>query len=116
MKNTRLVYASDGSHEKICKTCGELKCVCQKAQEVLPAETQLKIRLEKKGRGGKSVTVVFELPHNPDYFKKLSKKLKSHVGTGGAFKENQIELQGDQREKTRVYLEKLGFSVKLSGG
>ncbi len=111
-KNTRLVYSTDGSHEKICKTCKNAPCDCQKPVTVVPSETLLKVFVEKKGRGGKLVTVVSELPFNPDYFKKLSKKLKSHCGSGGTFKNNTIEIQGDHKVKLKVYLENLGFKVR----
>jgi translation initiation factor 1 len=120
---TRLVYSSDGSHLKLCKKCHEDPCVCatskQFIQAVVPEKTTLKIKLEKNQRGGKLVTVIHELPNNPDYFEDLAKKLKNHCGSGGTFKEGvkaQIELQGDQREKVEAYLAKLKFQTKRSGG
>lgn len=120
---TRLVYSSDGSHLKNCKTCGENPCQCQKSplniKEIIPDKTTLKIKLEKNQRGGKIVTVIHELPYNPAYFEDLTRKLKNHCGTGGTFKdaENlQIELQGDQRLKVEAYLLKLNFKFKRSGG
>ena len=123
-KNHRLVFASDGSHKNLCKTCGLNPCKCRRgrsvASAIVPSEVLIKIRLEKKGRGGKSVSVLFNFPHNPDYFTKLAKKLKAVCGTGGTFKrcdkEDQVELQGDHREKIKTHLEKLGFQVKLAGG
>ena len=81
-----------------------------------PSEHTLKVRRETAGRGGKTVTSVFELPANEAYFKDLTTKLKSHCGTGGAFKDGRIEIQGDHRDKVKVFLEKLGFQVKLAGG
>ncbi len=81
-----------------------------------PTAHTLKIRLEKNGRGGKTVTVMFELPVNEAYFKDLEKKLKALCGTGGSYKNNMIEIQGDHREKIKAFLEKLGFKVKLAGG
>ena len=60
--------------------------------------------------------MVFELPANEAYFKEIEKKLKGLCGTGGAFKNNMIEIQGDHREKIKGFLEKLGFKVKLAGG
>ena len=120
---TRLVYSSDGSHLKLCKKCGEDPCQCSDSPthhvEVNPAKTTLKIRLEKNQRGGKLVTVIFELPNNPEYFEAVCKKLKNSCGTGGTFKQEgkaQIELQGDQREKAKVFLIKMGFTIKLAGG
>lgn len=120
---TRLVYSSDGSHLKLCKKCSEDPCVCKTSEAfhvpVNPAQTTLKIRLEKNQRGGKTVTVVFDLPNNPPYFEDLAKKLKNQCGSGGTFKAEekaQIEIQGDHRTKIQSILEKLGFKVKLAGG
>lgn len=114
--NHRFVYSTDGSHKNICKTCGELACICKKVQPVNPSSVIAKVRLESKGRGGKSVSVVFNLPYNPDYFTKLAKKLKAQCGSGGTYKDGQIEIQGDHRAKIKAYLEKQGFQVKLAGG
>lgn len=120
---TRLVYSSDGSHLKLCKKCGEDPCECKDSPvnvvNVSPASTTLKMKLEKNQRGGKLVTVIHELPHNPAYFEDLAKKLKNHCGTGGTFKKEgkpQIELQGDQRDKAEAFLTKMLFKIKRSGG
>ena len=74
------------------------------------------MRLDKKGHGGKAVTVVFDLPTHPDYFADLIKKLKAHCGTSGALKEGQMEILGDQRDKVQAFLEKMGFTVRRAGG
>jgi translation initiation factor 1 len=84
-----------------------------------PNKVTLKIKLEKNQRGGKLVTVIHELPFNPPFFEELLKKLKNHCGTGGTYKKEgkgQMELQGDQREKTEAFLLKMGFKTKRSGG
>jgi translation initiation factor 1 len=112
----RILYSSDGSHLLQCKKCGHHPCQCPKAGALTPGDHTLKIRRETNGRGGKAVTVVFELPGNEAYFKELASKLKTHCGTGGAFKGETIEIQGDHREKVKAYLEKVGFKVKLAGG
>ena len=46
----------------------------------------------------------------------LAAKLKQRCGTGGTVKDGRIEIQGDQRERVVVELEKLGFKVKKVGG
>lgn len=85
--------------------------------EVIPSEYTLAIRPEKKGRGGKTVSVVYELPQNADdYFKKLVKKIKRECGSGGTFKGDSLEFQGDHILKIKSYLETLGFKVKITGG
>lgn len=88
----------------------------QPSTAIIPNEIDLKIQLEKNKRGGKTVSVIMSLPYNPKYFQKLTKDLKKICGTGGSFKESSIEIQGDHRDKLKVYLEKLGFKVKLTGG
>jgi translation initiation factor 1 len=120
---TRLVYSSDGSHLKLCKKCGEEPCECLDSPENIvtidPTKTTLKLKIEKNQRGGKLVTVIHDLPYNPAFFEDIAKKLKNHCGTGGTYKKEskgQIELQGDQREKAIVFLEKMGFKTKKSGG
>ncbi|MDH4248289.1 MAG: translation initiation factor [Deltaproteobacteria bacterium] len=111
-----LVFSTDGSHLRACTQCGRQPCVCPGDVAVLPAQTLLRLRLDKKGRGGKAVTVVYDLPRNPEYFADLLKKLKTHCGAGGTLKEDALELQGDHRDTVHAYLERLGFQVRRSGG
>lgn len=85
-------------------------------KSVNPSDHTLKIRLEKNKRGGKIVSVIFELPQNPEFCKKLCKELKSKCGTGGSAKADTIEIQGDHRDKLKELLENKGFKAKLAGG
>jgi translation initiation factor 1 len=116
MSDYEIVYSDDPNFKKRCSKCKTYPCSCPKSADLLPSEHLLKIRLEKNGRGGKCVTVIFELPPNEAFFKDLEKKLKNLCGTGGSFKNKMIEIQGDHREKIKLYLEKMGFKVKLAGG
>lgn len=81
-----------------------------------PSDGFVRMRRETSGRNGKGVTTMsgFGLPE--DELKKLAQKLKQVCGTGGTVKNWVIEIQGDQREKLKPELEKLGFKVKLAGG
>lgn len=76
----------------------------------------MKMRLEKSGRGGKAVTVLFELGMAPEQGKELQKKLQKACGTGGTYKEGRIEIQGDFRDRIEAELAQLGFKVKRAGG
>jgi len=71
---------------------------------------------ETKGRKGKGVTILSDLPLNEEQIHELATKLKSKCGTGGTVKEGKIEIQGDQRERIIIELEKLGFKTKKVGG
>ena len=100
----------------MCPGCGwpATNCQCSKttATESIPARIVAKLRMEKKGRGGKTVTVVDGLPQNAAFLKDLSQELKRACGTGGAVAEGAVELQGDLRERVREVLLKKGFVVK----
>ena len=71
-----------------------------------------KLRVEKAGRGGKTVTVVYDLPRNAAFLKELCADLKRTCGTGGAVAEDTVELQGDHRDRLRALLRQRGFVVK----
>ena len=68
--------------------------------------------MEKAGRGGKTVSVVYGLPRNEAFLKELCQELKRACGTGGAIQNDAIELQGDLRDRIRELLLKKGFGVK----
>lgn len=77
----------------------------------------IRIKLEKKGRGGKIVSIVSGLKVNPDHLEEIAKDLKSKCGTGGSSKNGEIIIQGDHRDKIIAILSKKGYSnVKKSGG
>ena len=68
--------------------------------------------MEKKGRGGKTMTVIDGLPRNDEFLKTLCAELKRLAGTGGAVGDGAIELQGDLRERLRAHLVAKGYLVK----
>ena len=103
-KNSRLVYSTDSGRVSN-QPPPEPKTV---------GDGIVRIQRETKGRGGKAVSVVSGLP--ADQLKPLCKLLKSKCATGGAIKDQLIEIQGDHREKIKTLLEKQGFQVKLAGG
>ena len=80
----------------------------------MPADGVVRIQRETKGRGGKAVCVISGIAANE--LKAISKLLKARCGSGGAVKEQLIEIQGDHRELIKAILEARGLTVKLSGG
>ncbi len=83
----------------------------QELSETLPPKQQkLKIRLDTKHRGGKAVTLVEGFTGKEEDLQDLGKKLKNYCGTGGSAKDNEIIIQGDQREKVLQWLVKNGYN------
>jgi translation initiation factor 1 len=80
--------------------------------EAVPARVVAKLRTEKKGRGGKTVTVVYGLPRNPEFLRQLSQALKRACGAGGTVVDGGIEIQGDLGARVRDALEKRGYVVR----
>ena len=78
----------------------------------MPPKIACVLRLEKKGRGGKSVTVVAGLPRNSAFLTALAAELKRACGTGGTAADGAVEIQGDQRERLRPLLAAKGWGVR----
>ena len=117
--DARLVYSTGGS--PACPGCGwpADQCRCSStigkppaADAALPKRIVAKLRMEKSGRGGKTVTVVDGLPENAAFLKDLCAELKRACGTGGAVVDGHVELQGDLRPRVREHLAKKGYVVK----
>ena len=80
--------------------------------DTLPAAQQkLRIRLDTKQRGGKAVTLVEGFTGTDDDLQDLGKKLKGFCGTGGSAKDGEIIVQGDQRDKVLLWLQKQGYKL-----
>lgn len=73
------------------------------------------MRLERKGRGGKEVTVVEKLELPPAALEKWGKALKQSLGCGGVVEGRDLVVQGDQRERVKAWLEGRGVK-KISVG
>ena len=74
-----------------------------------PTPIKLKVLLDTKQRRGKAVTLVTGFTGREADAEELGKKLKTFCGTGGAVKEYQIIIQGDQRDKVLQWLQNNGY-------
>ena len=83
----------------------------EQEEETLPKERQrLRVAIEKKNRGGKTVTVVKGFVGTETDLKDLGKLLKTKCGVGGAVKEGEILIQGEWRDRLVSLLRQEGYS------
>lgn len=109
----RLVYSTDKG--RTCPVCGwpEKECRCSSQfDQAVPSKIVARLRVEKAGRGGKTVTVVDSLPRNAAFLKQTLGELKRACGAGGTAGESSLEIQGDHRDTLRALLQKKGWTVK----
>lgn len=111
MPNSKLVYTTSGSN--LCGTCGRSlhKCKCESEARPIGTNTARppQIQLEKKGRGGKEVTVVSHLGLSGAQLLDLLQLIKKRLGTGGTLKNQSLEIQGNRIAEVRELLASQGI-------
>ncbi len=109
--NSKLVYSTDKAvPRKESATDRNLSATRE------TAKSRTIVRLDRKGRGGKSVTVIEGLQLSVKDSEKLLKQLKAKLGTGGTVKDGSLEIQGDHCDAVIAELTKIGCKPKRSGG
>ena len=88
----------------------------EEQESVLPARQKIRIRLDKKHRGGKAVTLIEGFVGKDVEKEELGKKLKTFCGTGGSVKDGEIIVQGDNRDKILQWLIKSGYTSAKKAG
>jgi translation initiation factor 1 len=113
--STGLVYSTESG--RMCPECRQplTACAC-KAKPVIKGDGVVRVSLQTKGRGGKSVTIVKGLALDIEALAKLGKQLRTACGSGGTVKDGVIEVQGDHVELIMETLKKLGHQPKRAGG
>ncbi len=109
---------NDDWRKLLCPKCKQLKktCTCKTEPPVPSKSTVVRVGRETKGRRGKGVTIISDLPLDENGLTELATKLKTRLGTGGTVKDGRIEIQGDHRYRIVEELEGLGYRVKRAGG
>ncbi len=95
---------------------GKVDPLARAVPDLPPGQQHLRVQASKKGRKGKTVTVISGFQHSPDSLGTLAKQLKAQCGTGGTVKDDTIEIQGDHAQKLVDLLASKGYQVKRSGG
>jgi translation initiation factor 1 len=116
----RVVYDSDVGRVDTCPRCGRRadRCRCARPRPAaggvsgLPRDGVVRVLRDRKGRGGKVVTVIAGLP--PASVEPLAAELKRLCGAGGTVKAGLVEIQGDQRTRVADLLRQRGYTVRLA--
>jgi translation initiation factor 1 len=111
-----MIMGNDDWRKLLCPKCHQLKKSCTCKPEPLDKSTVVRVGRETKGRGGKGVTIITDLPLDEDSLMELATKLKNKLGTGGTVKDGKIEIQGDQRDRIVQEFEGMGYRAKKAGG
>lgn len=126
----RLVYSSGPDNTRdasssACKRCAADPCRCEPSHSVAPEQHDVRVRRDRSGRRGKTVTVVGPLQLTRADAAKLLKELKRLCGGGGTLKLTEgpgataafdVEVQGDHADRLVAELGARGYRVKRSGG
>ena len=89
-------FEDEGREDKVCEN----------------QSLKLKIHKEKKGKKGKTITVITGFgSQKTSQIGQLLKKLKVYCGTGGSLNERGIQLQGDMQEKVKFFLNREGYCI-----
>jgi translation initiation factor 1 len=75
-----------------------------------PQQQKLRLRIEKNGRGGKTVTIVSGFVGNEEDLKQLARLIKTRCGVGGSSKQGEIIIQGDFKSRIIEILKQEGYS------
>lgn len=117
----RVVYDTDAGRVQFCGKCGEPieQCRCRASAEADsggPRDGYVRLARDKKGRGGKTVTVITGLPGDAAAIAQLAQELRRLCGAGGTVKGTTVEIQGEHRDRLEAYLKGKGYKTKRVGG
>lgn len=114
--HSRLVYSTDGGRVRPPAPAPKPQGDGGAPRAPSSAGGYVRLQRERKGRGGKTVTLITGLDGSPDTLDALLRELKQVCGAGGIRNASTIEIQGDHRDRIEARLTGQGHRVKRVGG
>ena len=84
----------------------------QEPATIEPSKQNLIVSIDRKGRGGKQVTLVTGFVGTAEDLAELGRTLKVRCGVGGSAKDGKITIQGDFRDRVTALLKEMGYKAK----
>ena len=113
MSDKKLVYSTDPKDQEKMK---QASAKPTHSQGVDLTKLEIIFKLEKSGRGGKTVTVLERFPKNENWLKDFAKELKAKCGVGGTHLIGPdfgiIEIQGDKRDQLKKIFDSKGIKYR----
>lgn len=81
-------------------------------QTLEPSRQSLIVTIDRKGRGGKQVTLVSGFIGSSEDLAELGRTLKVKCGVGGTAKDGEITIQGDFRDRVTSLLKDMGYKAR----
>jgi translation initiation factor 1 len=100
-----VVYSTNPDFQYETETTSE-------AETLPPQRQRLIVRIDRRQRAGKQVTLVEGFVGTSDDLAALAKTLKTKCGVGGTAKDGEITVQGDLRDKVTALLQSMGYNAK----
>lgn len=112
----RLFEGTQWDRPPTCDRCAKLDadCTCPASEPqrtLIPPEKQTaRLSLEKRKKG-KVVTVIRGLAAEANDLPALLVQLKNSCGAGGTLQDQELEIQGDHRDRVKKLLGDIGYRV-----
>lgn len=78
-----------------------------------PKQPRLDISIERKGRGGKTATIISGWICSHEQLLEIASQLKQSLGAGGSARGGEILVQGDRRSQILTLLTRMGYKARI---